>query len=327
MHNKQIGTNRIKIKNLCLVFDFSYKKTNLSIRVTKIVRNLNWIDDVIKAICLLLVLVLSACGGSHPRVPVIERPQPKPLSAYRYVVNQGDTLYSIAWRYGLDFKQLASANAISPPYIIQPGQRIRLSVSGEQSSKLKQKSQVQASKTAATSSQKTYVKKPKPTVKAGSTNQKPASKPKKPVRQTVKKPSPPQRVAVASKLAKNIRWGWPINGKVIKTFSVNADKYMQGIDLSGRVGEPVKSAAAGVVVYTGDKLPGYGKLVIIKHNADFLSAYAYNRRIYVKEGQKVRLGERIADMGRSSTGGARLHFQIRQEGKPTNPLKLLPPKG
>lgn len=280
-----------------------------------------------KAICLLLVLVLSACGGNHKRVPVIERPQPKPLSAYRYVVNQGDTLYSIAWRYGLDFKQLARANSISPPYVIQPGQRIHLSVSvsGGKSATHKQKRQAKAPRIATSSvKQKAYVSKTKPVIRD---TKRPTSKSKKTVNQRPKKPSTSKQVVVPHRSAKKIVWGWPINGKVIKTFSISADKYMQGIDLSGRVGEPVKSAASGVVVYAGDKLPGYGKLVIIKHSADFLSAYAYNRRIYVKEGQKVRLGERIADMGRSSTGGARLHFQIRQEGKPTNPLKLLPPKG
>lgn len=272
---------------------------------------------MIKAIGLLLILVLSACGGSGSRVPVIERPQPKPLSAYRYVVNKGDTLYSIAWRYGLDFKQLAQANSIPAPYIIHPGQKIRLSdlkPTATKTNKVYAQAQKPSRKTTRLPSAKTKAK-----AKQKKTQNRPTVKTKKSVA--------PKRLPEYASSAKAIKWAWPINGKVIKTFSVSADKFRQGIDLSGRIGEPVKSAASGVVVYAGDKLPGYGKLVIIKHNAAFLSAYAHNRRIYVKEGQKVNLGEKIADMGRSGTSGAKLHFQIRQDGKPTNPLKLLPHRG
>jgi lipoprotein NlpD len=119
----------------------------------------------------------------------------------------------------------------------------------------------------------------------------------------------------------NIDWAWPSNGKLLAGFSEPANK---GIDLAGRIGDPVLAAAAGKVVYSGQGLRGYGKLVIIKHNKTFLSAYAHNSNILVKEGQSVTRGQRIAEIGNTDSDSPKLHFEIRRFGKPTDPIKFLP---
>jgi lipoprotein NlpD len=117
-------------------------------------------------------------------------------------------------------------------------------------------------------------------------------------------------------------WSWPVNGKVLAGFGDNQNA--KGMDIAGKIGQPVKAAAPGKVVYSGSGLRGYGKLIIIKHNKTFLSAYAHNNQIMVKEGQVVAKGYKIAEMGDSDTDQAKLHFEIRQLGKPVDPLKYLP---
>ena len=119
----------------------------------------------------------------------------------------------------------------------------------------------------------------------------------------------------------SIDWAWPSNGKLLAGFSEPANK---GIDMAGRIGDPVLAAAAGKVVYSGQGLRGYGKLVIIKHNKTFLSAYAHNSNILVKEGQSVTRGQRIAEIGNTDSDSPKLHFEIRRFGKPTDPIKFLP---
>ena len=118
-----------------------------------------------------------------------------------------------------------------------------------------------------------------------------------------------------------LTWIWPASGKLIGSFSEGGNK---GIDISGRAGDPVNAAAAGKVVYSGTGLRGYGKLVIIKHNNTFLTAYAHNQTILVKEGQTVGKGQRIAEMGNSDTDQVKLHFEVRRQGKPVDPIKHLP---
>jgi lipoprotein NlpD len=120
-----------------------------------------------------------------------------------------------------------------------------------------------------------------------------------------------------------IDWVWPATGKVITGFSDTAN--LKGIDIAGKAGQPVLASAAGKVVYAGTGLRGYGKLVIVKHNADYLSAYAHNREILVKEGQQVTKGQKIAEMGNTDSDQVKLHFEIRQRGKPVDPLRFLPP--
>jgi len=127
---------------------------------------------------------------------------------------------------------------------------------------------------------------------------------------------------VAELNAGGVHWRWPGEGKVVGTF-VAGDQTKQGIDIAGKAGDPVQAAADGEVVYSGNGLLGYGELIIVKHNASFLSAYGHNRARLVKEGDKVKAGQQIAELG---SGGARdeLHFEIRKNGKPVNPLDYLP---
>jgi lipoprotein NlpD len=125
--------------------------------------------------------------------------------------------------------------------------------------------------------------------------------------------------------SKVLRWSWPVDGALLKRFSLKQlDRH--GIDIAGKIGQPVRAAEGGKVVYSGNGLSGYGNLVIIKHNDLFLSAYAHNRRLKAKEGQIVRRGEVIGFLGQGRDGVARLHFQIRKNGKPVDPLKYLPPR-
>jgi lipoprotein NlpD len=117
------------------------------------------------------------------------------------------------------------------------------------------------------------------------------------------------------------RWRWPAKGKVVTSFSRSGGK---GIDIAGKFGQVIVAASDGSVVYSGSGLIGYGQLIIVKHNKRYLSAYAHNNKILVKEGDTVKGGQRIAEMGRSGSNRAMLHFEIRRDGKPTNPVRYLP---
>ncbi|NOR80133.1 MAG: peptidoglycan DD-metalloendopeptidase family protein [Methyloprofundus sp.] len=130
-------------------------------------------------------------------------------------------------------------------------------------------------------------------------------------------------ISSANKKALKLNWSWPVNGRVLKSFYATGNK---GIDIAGRVGQKIKSARSGVVVYSGSSLAGYGKLLIIKHNYLYLSAYAHNRRLLVKEGQEVKKGQYIAEMGVGVNAKPSLHFEIRKNGKPVNPLNYLSKK-
>ncbi len=205
----------------------------------------------------------------------------------------GETLYSIAWRHGKDYKQLASWNNIRPPYTIYAGQRLRLTRPQVTSKTYTKKS---ANKPTDTS------KKSKP-VKASNTS---ASKP-------VKKPSKPIKHD----------WSWPTKGKIISRYSTKVGGN-KGIDIEGKPGQDVFAASAGKVVYSGNGLLGYGNLIIVKHSEQFLSAYAHNKKLLVKEGGSVKRGQKIAELGSTGTKTPKLHFEIRQNGKPVDPLKYLP---
>jgi lipoprotein NlpD len=198
-----------------------------------------------------------------------------------HTVQKGETLYSIAWRYGKDYKSLASANKIAHPYTIYLGQKIAIRGRSTES------------------------------------KQKPASKKKASKRKTTTKSVTP------TSTASTIEWKWPLNGKVVKGFSLKG-KVNKGIDILGTEGNRVGAAADGVVVYAGGNLRGYGKLVIVKHNEQFLSAYGNNRSIRVKEGQKVKQGQMLAEVGKNSSDIEMLHFEIRRNGKPENPASYLP---
>jgi lipoprotein NlpD len=194
-----------------------------------------------------------------------------------------------------------------------PGQLVRLTdqVSGETKQKLAQKSPAQS-------------------VPEAPSRKQPARVANKTAKKTEVPASRAKAVSSADKGRFDngkIVWEWPVNGRLLKSFSVNSSNIHKGIDLGGSIGDAVRSAAKGQVVYSGNGLSGYGNLVIVKHNQMYLSAYAHNRRLLVKEGQWVDAGEKIAELGKSGADRAKLHFQIRRDGKPVNPLKLLPPKG
>lgn len=204
---------------------------------------------------------------------------------------KGDSLYRLSKRYGISIKQLAQLNQLKEPYIIQPGQTIYLKPLSSP-----------ATKTKTTTTQTAATQKP--------TTQTSASKTQKPQTKKISWPT-------------SIRWQKPANGKLVKKFNrqlIDA----KGIDIAGRQGDPVVASADGKVVYSGNGLISYGNLIIIKHNKTFLSAYAYNRKLLVKEGDIVKAGQKIAEMGRKDQLSPRLHFEIRKNGKPDDPLKYLP---
>ena len=215
-----------------------------------------------------------------------------------HIVDKGDTLYSIAWRYGHDPKTLASWNVINSPYVIYPGQLIRL------------KPAKQGAKQGRSSLQ------PGPVINKGTPKRKKlVAKP--PAENTQKSSGTYKPISKSGA----VRWQWPTRGKLLKSNSPTAKK---GIDISGKTGQRVVAAATGEVVYSGSGLLGYGKLIIIKHNDTYLSAYAHNQKLIVTEGDKVKAGQQISTMGSDSKGTPVLHFEIRKNGKPIDPLHQLP---
>lgn len=205
-----------------------------------------------------------------------------------YVVRTGDTLYSIAWRYRIDYQDLLRWNDLDNPDNIRPGQRIRLAP---------------AASTPARS----------PTVAAQTPPSRDAA-----ADTSDPSPAPPARGGEGE-------WRWPTDGRVVGTFD-DGSLSGRGIDIAGEEGQPVQATAAGKVVYSGSGLQAYGQLIIIRHSDDFLSAYAHNRELLVQEGKRVASGQQIARMGRNLDGNALLHFEIRYRGRPVDPLEYLPPR-
>jgi lipoprotein NlpD len=228
-------------------------------------------------------------------------------------VQSGDTLYSIAWRQNLSYRQLASWNGIRPPdYKIYPGQRLRLKPPAMRRTVPGRIQQPPVSPPARSASTPSVKLKPASTSAQQSEKQ----------LAVVSKSTKSDRVAKSLKLV----WDWPTKGKVVQTFSAASDN-RKGIWINGRMGQPVTAAEAGKVVYAGNGLVGYGNLIIIKHDRSYLSAYGYNSKLLVKEGERVKKGDAVAHMGAPNTGGQPvLHFEIRRHGKPVNPLPMLPKK-
>lgn len=246
------------------------------------------------SLLIIVVMVLSACAEAPRRVPVEEGSTSSRVASDVYLVRRGDTLFSIAWRYGFDFTKLANANRISSPYTIYPGQKILLE---EQS----------AAKAPSQSSPKQTTRKPSNTAK-----------------KTQTKPSVPAPKAKSSTVrASPSTWHWPTKGKVISAFGSGGSVH-KGIDIAGKLGEPVIATAAGRVVYAGSGILGYGNLLILKHSEQYLSAYGHNSRLLVKEGAEVKARQKIAEKGNSGTNKVKLHFEIRREGKPIDPIRMLP---
>jgi len=269
--------------------------------------------------CILLLLIISACSNRHSPAPIVEiqsyqqlnQKNRESINASQYIVQKGETLYSIAWRANTDVRSLAKINQMNAPYNIFPGQKIFLS---ENTSKLSRDNS--SSKKLNKSSGKTSEKVHK---KALALNKKQAYGENVSSGKLNKNSNSP-----SVNFSQKIRdWRWPTKGKVIAKFST-ATHGNKGIDIAGRRGRKVVAAASGKVVYAGDALRGYGNLIIIKHNDDYLSAYAHNDRILVKEQQVVKAGDLIAKIGNTDAQRFMLHFEVRFRGKSVNPLKYLP---
>ncbi len=251
------------------------------------------------AVALLLVLVLSGCSSLGP-APVYEGYGPAPAGYYR--IRSGDTLYGIARRHKVGYQTLARWNQLGPPYRIYAGSLLRVKPPRGKGG---------ATRRAGKRPPKTAKKTTRPSkAKATTTVKTPAAK----SRRTAGKH--PRAVA-------GLRWRWPLAGKVVQRFR-SGDRTRQGIRIAGRPGQQVVAAEGGTVVYSGSGLKGYGNLIIVKHTNGYLSAYGFNRRLLVSEGVRVQRGQSVAEVGQASDGAYRLHFEVRRNGIPVNPLKYLP---
>ncbi|HTN50496.1 MAG TPA: peptidoglycan DD-metalloendopeptidase family protein [Burkholderiaceae bacterium] len=272
---------------------------------------------------LLIVAALAACGTQRP-APVVDRSgsgtrAEKPAAGSSaapartardgvYVVQKGDTLYSIASSFGVDVRELARWNGMTDTAVLAVGQSLRVVAPP-----------ATATVTPVAPSGTAEVR---PLPLPGTESAVPP--PPAPVTTTPPGSAPPTAKPEPTKPAapeSAVQWQWPAPGKVIENFDETRNK---GIDIAGGDGDPVSAAADGEVVYVGSALRGYGNLVIVKHNEEFISAYAHNRQVLVKQGQGVKRGQRIAEFGRSDADRVKLHFEIRRQGKPVDPLRYLP---
>lgn len=231
------------------------------------------LDYTRSAILVLVVALLVACGSNPPQRPST------------YTVKRGDTLYAIAWRHGLNYRDIARWNGIGRDYVIYPGQKLRLYPSGKHS-------RVASTPTKA-----------RPSTRAA-------------------RPSAARTPVVPP--AEAVRWSWPVSSGAATLTSRPNGGY--GLTIGGKLGDEVRAAADGRVVYTGSGLLGYGQLVILKHNETYLSAYGHTQAVTVQEGDVVKAGQRVATMGAGPQGSPLLYFEIRVNGSPQNPLKMLPPR-
>ncbi|HUP31256.1 MAG TPA: peptidoglycan DD-metalloendopeptidase family protein [Usitatibacter sp.] len=317
-----------------------------------------------RAACVLLALLMAACAARRP-APVEDRlaPQPpapevvkapeppveKPLPTH--VVKRGETMVGIALQYGLDYRELAAWNNITNPNVLTTGQvlvvaaplgtrPIALPIAAPTATPLATAGPpIEARPLANTPALKVEPRGQKvpfseralaqlSSPEAGAPSPAPENVPMPPAPSQPPVPAapapapPPEAEKPAGTDREDVDWMWPVKGKLLAPFS----EASKGVDIGGRKGAPVVAAAAGRVVYAGAGLRGYGKLVIIKHNNTWLSAYAHNDNLVVKEQQDVRKGQKIAEMGASDTDQVKLHFEVRRQGKPVDPAKVLPSK-
>lgn len=270
------------------------------------------------AAALCVVALLAGCAQTTvvrtaPRgKPQTVRPVAPPKSGATTVVRKGDTVYGIATRHGVSPLDLAVWNRLPPPYTIYPGQRLRLTASDARRVEPPRPGQTRPTGTNASSPR---VVGPAPTTRPPAGTRPPATTP--PVA------TPPVPRPAPTPVDAAFDWRWPADGALIGRFAAG-DPTRQGIGIAGKNGAPVRAAADGVVVYSGAGLVGYGELIIVKHDEQWLSAYGHNRARLVNEGQRVKAGDQIAEMGRSGASRDMLHFEIRYNGKPQDPLSALP---
>jgi lipoprotein NlpD len=238
-----------------------------------------------KQILLLIfgIALIAGCANYESSAPVRDINTRKVGKTLYHYVQPGETLYSVAWRYEKDYRKLAKLNTLELPYSIHPGELIQLT------------------------GRRPLLKKTSKTKQKKSQTTRAAKKTKYLASQ--KEPSGAVKA-----------WRWPTKShRVVRGFSKNN----KGINIAGNYKNPVYSTAKGKVVYAGNSIRGYGNLLIVKHNSAYLTAYAYNSNLLVKEGQWVKAGQQIAQMGANNTGHVLLHFEIRKAGIPVNPLKYL----
>ena len=256
-----------------------------------------------------------AAAASMPRVAngtSVDRNQPTPAV---HVVASGDKLLTIAWRYGLDVRDLVRWNQISNPDLIVVGQNLRLRPpAAPRAPSVVSPGPADATAPVLASRTPAPISKP-----AASISMAPITPSAPPLRGAAAAPDDSAPNVAANKAG--VRWMWPAQGKVS---TADGGSLTKGIDISGSRGQAVKAAAGGKVVYSGSGLRGYGELIIVQHNDTFLSAYAHNEARLVQEGRHVDAGETIARMGNSDTTNVMLHFEIRRNGKAVDPLQYLP---
>ena len=289
----------------------------------------------------MIVIIFSLLGcssSSYERAPVADvtiktnsyasNTSVQAITGKTYKVKKGDTLYSIAWRGNLDVNRLAKYNNLSSPYLIKQGQRLNLAPINKKSKgsvkiaiPAKQHTSQKTSKnTSLSCTDQSCNKKTEPVVVVQNTKEYADNTHNK---QTNKKESIPSSKKQHNSNAKVSKWRWPTNGKLTNTFS-SSQAGMKGISLTNTRGTPINAAASGEVVYAGSGLRGFGNLIIIKHNDDYLSAYAHNEKLLIRENEQITMGQKIAIMGDSGTDSVKLHFEIRYRGKSVDPLRYLP---
>ena len=271
--------------------------------------------------------LVAGCSTTTRQAPVVERPAtqahtrpaparveeaPKQDERGMYTVRKGDTLLRIALDFGQNYRDLVAWNNLANPDDIKVGQVLRVTQpEGERTANVQ--TQPVPMPPSASVPRKTEPRADKTPYNEGkvATTTPPA---------TTAPATPPAPAAAASDEAR-LSWMWPSEGRVIATFDDGRNK---GIDIAGKMGQPVVAAGSGKVMYAGSGIRGYGNLVIVKHSNSLLSAYAHNRKIVVKEGDNVSRGQVIAEMGDSDADAVKLHFEIRQQGKPVDPTRFLP---
>jgi lipoprotein NlpD len=312
----------------------------------------------------ILVLLAGCTTTSLNEAPIVDRserrgtpgaaaPTRAPAREVRdgtYIVQRGDTLYSIALAVGQDYRDLARWNGLDDPSRLQPGQTLRVQAPADGSggpavaavpvapvaaAEVRPLDAPAVAPPAAAASPGTASGTPVAPAAASGTTTAPAAAVAAPSASApaapASAPAPSSSSAASPKAepkavppaaaASGIVWTWPAGGKVIEPFDDSRNK---GIDIGGAEGDPVHAAGDGQVVYRGNGLRGYGNLVIIKHSDEFISAYAHNRQILVEQGQTVKRGQRIAELGKTDADLPKLHFEVRRQGKPVDPLKYLP---
>lgn len=233
---------------------------------------------------LLIFIFLCSCGEREGLAPVVELNwQVVNSNVKQHQVTRGDTLYSIAFRYDQDYRQLAMVNHLSSPYTLRVGQVLHLQATA----------------------------KPAKVVFYHS----------KPVQYARPARHVPRQAPISKYSQQSQGWLWPVHGKIVATYAPQQGK--KGIDIAGKKGEKIHAASNGVVAYAGNGLSGYGNLIIIKHNNQYLTAYGNNLKNLVREGEHIQAGQAIAEMGVVDRRYWGLHFEIRQAGKPVNPLNYL----